>query len=101
MDLQPPPGAREADLEGLGTKPRIPSFASLTLDLVIVVPYLKKERWKLEIISSNPVLSWRKRARHRRQRTYTRSHTGVGPQARGWKQPTANPIHSKMVLTSF
>lgn len=73
----------EADWEGLGTKPWIPSFASLTLDLVIVVPYLKKERWKLEIISSNPALSWRKRARQRRQRTYTRSHTGARPPGQG------------------
>lgn len=61
----------EADWEGLGTEPRIPSFASLTLDLVIVVPYLKKKKkkGKLEIISSNPVLSWRKRARPREELT--------------------------------
>lgn len=39
----------EADWEGLGTEPRIPSFASLTLDLVIVVPYLKKKKKKREV----------------------------------------------------
>ena len=58
-------------LGGPGDRAQIPSFASLTLDLVIV-PYLKKKRRKLEIISSNPVLSWRKRARHREGRELTK-----------------------------
>lgn len=43
VGFQPPPGARGVDWEGLGTKPWIPSSASLTLDLVMVAPNLKRK----------------------------------------------------------
>ena len=91
----------EADWEGLGTEPRIPSFASLTLDLVIVVPYLKKKKEVRDhLVKSSPVMEEKSQAQ-RRQRAYQGHTVEPGPQARGWREPTANTRHSKMVLTSF
>lgn len=83
--------------EGPGTEPRFPPSVILTLDPLVGNIIIPQREINVEITLSNPVRSWRKRARPREGRGLIQRHiVEPGPQARS-KEPKANLIPSEII----